>query len=110
MVDVTELIGVGMDVDESLAGVVRSDERVAVGRRLSKASTDCKDQVCLADALLELWVWPVAELAGIDPALIVDCVLAAECRGDGNAVAEGEIAEVVSRARAPVGAADNCDR
>ena len=71
---------------------------------------DGEDQVGVADALLQLGVGAVAELAGIDAAVVADRVLAAEGGGDGDAVAEGEVGEMMRRARAPVGAADDRHR
>ena len=111
MIDPAELVGVGVDVDERLAGMVGRDR--ACSRRSSTSPSrgaDGEDQVGVADALLQLGVGAVAELAGIDAAGVGDRVLAAEGGGDGNAVAEGEIGEMVRRARAPVGAADDRDR
>ena len=110
VIDAAELVGVGVDVDERLAGMVGRDQRVAVGGRLAEARADGEDQVGVADALLELGIGAVAELAGIDLARVADRVLAAEGGGDGDAVAEGEVGEMVRRARAPVGAADDRDR
>ncbi len=109
VIDVAELVGVGVDVDEGLAGMVGRDQFVAVGRRFAEAGADGDDQVGVADALLELGVGPVAELAGIDSAGVADGVLAAEGGGDGDAVAEGEIGEMMRGARAPVGPADDRD-
>ena len=83
MIDAAELVWVGVDVDKRLAGMVGRDERVAVGGRLAEARADGEDQVGLADALLELGIRPVAELAGIDPASVADRVLAAEGGRDG---------------------------
>ena len=110
VIDAAELVGVGVDVDERLAGMVGRDQRVAVGRRFAEPRADGEDQIGVADALLQLGVGAVAELAGIDLAAVADRVLAAERGGDGDAVAESEIGEMVRRARAPVGAADDRDR
>ncbi len=110
MIDPAELVGVGVDVDERLAGMVGRDQSIAVGGRLAEPRADGEDQVGVADALLQLRVGAVAELAGIDLAAVADRVLAAEGGGDRDAVAEGEIGEMVRGARAPVGAADDRDR
>ena len=99
VIDVAELVRVGMDVDQRLARMVGRDQRVAVGRRLPEARSDREDQVRVADALLELGVGAVAELPGIDAARVRDRVLAAEGGGDGNAVAEGEVARNDAPAR-----------
>src|SRR4051812_36452652 len=99
-----------MDVDERLARMVGRDERVAVRRRLAEARADGDDEVRVADALLQLRVGAVSQLAGIDLARVADGILPAECGSYGDAVAEGEVREVVRRARAPVGAADDGDR
>ena len=66
VIDAAELVRVGMDVDERLAGMVGRDQRVAVGGRFAEARADGEDQVGVADALLQLRVGAVAELAGID--------------------------------------------
>ena len=109
MIDVAELVRVGMDVDESLAWMVGRDELVAVRRRLPEACADRKDKVRVADALLKLGIGTVAELPGIDAACVVDRILAAEGGRDGNAMAKGEVCKMMRRARAPVGAADDRD-
>ena len=70
VIDAAELVGVGVDVDERLAGMVGRDERVAVGRRFAEPRADGEDQIGVADALLELRVGAVAELAGIDLAVL----------------------------------------
>ena len=82
VIDPAEFVGVGVDVDERLAGMVGRDQRVAVGRRLAEARADGEDQIGVADALLQFGVGAVAEVAGIDAAAIVDRVLAAEGGGD----------------------------
>src|SRR5205085_9501661 len=75
-----------------------------------EARPDGEDQIGFADPLLQLRVGPVAELAGIDAAAVRDCILSAERGGYSNAVAEREIGEMVRRAGAPVGPADDRDR
>jgi hypothetical protein len=110
VINVAELVRVGMDVDEGLAPMVRRDERVTVGRRFPEACTDGEDQVRVTDALLELGVRAVAKLACIDPASVRDRVLATKRGGDGDSVPECEICEVMRSARAPVGATDDGNR
>ena len=110
VIDPAELVGVGVDVDQRLAGMVGGDQSVAVGGRFAEPRADGDDQVGVADALLQLGVGAVAELAGIDPAVVGDRVLAAEGGGGRDPVAEGEIGEMMPGARAPVGAADDRDR
>src|SRR5438270_8227891 len=107
MVDAAQLVGVRMNVDQGLAGMIWRDQRVTIGRRFAEPRSDGEDQVGVADALLELGVGPIAELPGIDLTAIADRVLAPERSSDGNAVAEREIGEAVGSARAPVGAADD---
>ena len=89
--------------------MVGGDELVAVGGRFAEARANDDQQIGIADALLELGVGAVAELAGIDAAGVGDGVLAAEGGGGGDAVAEGEIGPMMRGARAPVGAADDRD-
>ena len=110
MMDAAQFVGVRVDMDQRLAGMVGSDERVAIGRGLAEPGADGQQQIGVADALLQPGVGAIAQLAGIDAAFVVDRVLAAEGGGDGDAVAEGEIGEMVRRARAPVRAADDGDR
>ena len=82
VIDAAELVGVGVDVDQDLAGMVGRDQLVAVGGRFAEPGADDDQQVGVADALLELGVGAVAELAGIDSACVGDRVLAAEGGGD----------------------------
>ncbi len=110
MEDPAELVRVGVDVDQGLAGMVGRDERISVGGGLPQPGPDRDDQVGIAHALLQLRVGAVAELTGIDLAAVADRVLPAEGGGDGDAVAEGEVGEMVRGARAPVGAANDRDR
>ena len=90
VIDPAELVGVGVDVDQRLAGMVGRDERVAVGGRLAEPRADGKDQVRVAHPLPQLGIGAVAELAGIDRALVVDRILAAESGGDRDSMPVGE--------------------
>ena len=107
MINTAELVRVGMDMDERLPGMIGRDQSVAVCGRLAEPRADGKNQVGLADALLQLGVRPVAELAGIDLARVADGVLTSERSRDGNPVTEGEVREMVRSARTLVGAADD---
>ena len=108
--DAAELVRVRVDVDQGLSRMVWRDERVAVGCGFAEPRADGDDQVGIANALLQLGVGAVAELARINLARVADRVLAAERGGDRDAVAEREVREMVGGAWAPVGAADDCDR
>ncbi len=94
-----QFVGVGVDVDQQLVGMVGRDQLVAVGRGLAEARADDKQQVRFADALLQLGVGTVAELAGIDAAVVGDGVLAAEGGGGRDSVAEGEGCEMMRGVR-----------
>jgi hypothetical protein len=48
VVDPAELVRVGVDVDQNLAGMIGRDQGVAVGGRLAQASADREDQVGIA--------------------------------------------------------------
>ena len=109
-IDAAQLVGIGMNVHERLPGVVGRDQRVSVGGRFAEPRADGDDEVGFSNALLKLRVRPIAELAGVDLACVADCVLAAEGRGNRDAVAIGEVREMVGCARAPVGPADDRDR
>ena len=78
-----------VDMDQELVGMVGADKLVAVGRGFAETSAGDKQQVRLADALLEFRVGAIAKLPGIDAALIVDRVLPAEGRCGRDAVAPG---------------------
>ena len=70
VINPAELVRVGVDVDKRLARMLGGDEGITIGRRLAEAWTDRQDQVSVADTLLELGTGPVAELAGIDLAVL----------------------------------------
>src|SRR5205814_7059265 len=72
VIDAAKLVGVGMDVNQRLVRMIGCDERVAIGGRLAEPWANGEDQIGVADALLELGVGPVAELAGIDAASVAD--------------------------------------
>ena len=84
MIDPAKLVGVRVDVDQRLVRVVRRDQLVAVGGGLTQSRLDHQQQVGLADALLQLGVGAVAELAGVNSACVGDRVLSAEGRGGGG--------------------------
>ena len=110
MIDVAKLVRVGMDVDQRLSRMIRRDQRVAVGRRFPEASADGQDQVGIADALLQLRIGPVAELARHRPRRCWRSHPAAgrlprpECRAGTRSLRSG------ARSRAPVRAADDRNR
>ena len=110
VVDAAEFVGVGVDVDQQLAGMVGGDELVAVGGRLAQSRTNHDQQVSIADPLLKLGVGAVAKLAGIDRAIVGDRILPAKGSSGRDSVADREIGPVMTGARAPVGTADDRHR
>ena len=96
-------------MDQQLAGMIGGDELVAIGGCLAEPRADDEQQVGLPNALLELRIGAVAEVAGIDRAAVGNRVLAPERRRHRNTVAVREAGEIMRRCRAPVGATDNRD-
>src|SRR5687767_4811885 len=90
--------------------MVRRDQGVAFGGALAEPGADSEDQVGAADTLQALRVGAIAEVAGMAGAAVGDRVLAAEGGGYGDAMAPGEIGEMMRRAGAPVRTADDGDR
>ena len=67
-----ELFRVRMDMDEQLAGMIGGEQRVAVRRRLAEPGADRDHQICVPDPFEQLRIGPVAEIAGIDRAVVGD--------------------------------------
>src|SRR5579872_4416936 len=106
-VNAAKFIGIGVDVDERLAGMLGRDQLITVGGRLAEPRADGNDEVSVANALLQLGVGSVAKVAGIDVTVVGDRVLATERCRNRNSITEGEIGEVMRGSWTPVGAADN---
>jgi len=81
--------------------MVRIDQLVTVGGGFAEAGAGDQQQVRFANALLQLRVGAVTELASINAAVIADRVLAAECGGCWYAIAEREGREMMGRITVP---------
>ena len=74
----SELVGVGVHMDQRLARTRRLDHRVAAGRRLIQARADHQQQIGLPHARGEPRIDPQAERAAVHRRVVVDVVLAAK--------------------------------
>lgn len=100
---------IGVNVDQALTGVFRSDQRIAVGGRLAQSRADHQQQIGRLHARDERWVGAVAEVAGIGRAIVGHGILAAEGGDERHARAIGPGGDILPRSRIPASAADDRD-
>ena len=65
-IDAVEFVRIGMDMDQLPVGRGRGRDGIAIGRRLAQPRADRQDQVGLFDALDQLGIGAIAQIAGIN--------------------------------------------
>ena len=109
-IDPAQLLRVGVDVDQQLAGMLERRDLVTIGRRLPQPRADGDDEVGVFDPLHQLGARAVAQVPGIDRAVRRNRVLTPEGRRHGKPDAFSELLEVHPRLGVPARAADDRDR
>jgi hypothetical protein len=99
-----------VDVDQRAAAPRRDDGRVAGGLDVAETRADDQQHVGVTETGAEHRVGADREMARIAPRLVVDVVLAAPGRRDGDAARVAPCGKVLARRRAPWLAADDRER
>ena len=108
-IDPAEFFGVGMDMDQQLAGVFEARNFVAIGGRLAQPRADCNDEIGVFDPLDQLGIGAIAEIAGIDRAMRSDGILPAEGGRHGKPDPFGKLLEILARFGVPARPPDDRD-
>ena len=106
-IDPAQLVRIGMDVNQRLAGVFGRDQGVAVGRRLTQPRADGDHQIGLLDPIDQFGVRAIAQVSGPDRAGIRDRVLAAEGARHRQPDPLGKAGELFAGLGMPASSADN---
>ena len=101
LVHAPDLVRVGMDVDERPSRPGRDDRRVAGRLDVPQAPADHEEHVGLPEAGEEGRIGSEPEVPRVAARVVVDVVLAAPCRRDGDAAGLAPRRERLSGGRAP---------
>ena len=99
-----------MHVHQRLPWHRRCQQRVAAGRILAEARTQCDDQVRRLEPLGEAWIDPEPQVSAIVRIAVVDEILATEARGDRQFMSSGELEHSLAGFRGPTTASDDEQR
>ena len=108
-IDAVQLLRVRMNMDQRSPGIGEGRDRVAVGGGLAQPGANCHNKICGFDALDQLRVGAIAEIARIGAACRAERVLTSEGGRDGQAQPFGEELEMRPCLRIPACTADDRD-
>ena len=89
-IDAVEFIGIRVDMNELAIMLDKRRHGIAVGRRFAEPCPHGDNQIGVFDALDQLGIGAVSEIARVNAAGGRDCVLPAERGGNGDAQPFGE--------------------
>ncbi len=108
--DPAQFGGIGMNVDQSLRGLLRREQGVALGRVISEPRAESQDHVSAANPLHQLRIGGEAQVAGVAGAVVVQQVLSAEGKRSRQVVRLEPGAERRARFCRPAGSAEDHHR